>query len=74
MEGPVWSGTEMIVWGGLMGPSTTMDDGGRYNPTTDVWTPADQTGADSSRCAYFAWAGTGFRSHTMPSLDIVQRV
>ena len=37
----VWTGTEMIVWGGWGGgsPSNTLNDGGRYNPATDRWTP-----------------------------------
>jgi len=32
----VWTGSEMIIWGGMSnsGPSNT---GGRYNPTTDSW-------------------------------------
>ncbi len=29
----VWTGTEMIVWGGINGYSS----GGRYNPSTDSW-------------------------------------
>ena len=32
----VWTGTEMIVWGGAGG--TYINTGGRYNPTTDTWT------------------------------------
>jgi N-acetylneuraminic acid mutarotase len=33
----VWTGSEMIVWGGdYFGPLS--DTGGRYNPTTDSWT------------------------------------
>jgi prepilin-type N-terminal cleavage/methylation domain-containing protein len=39
-----WSGTEMIVFGGTRGGSCNVgtcihNDGGRYNPTTDTWTP-----------------------------------
>ena len=30
----VWTGSEMIIWGGYYGPDT----GGRYNPITDSWT------------------------------------
>jgi N-acetylneuraminic acid mutarotase len=38
----VWTGTEMIVWGGfditnVFNPSF-LKDGGRYNPATDTWT------------------------------------
>ena len=32
----VWTGTEMIVWGG---EAVTPEHGGRYNPRTDTWTP-----------------------------------
>lgn len=39
----VWTGTEMIVWGGQTGnlggaPSSVLTTGGRYNPTTNTWT------------------------------------
>jgi hypothetical protein len=35
----VWSGTEMIVWGGCSGSfcTTKFNSGGRYNPTTNSW-------------------------------------
>ncbi len=33
----VWTGTEMIIWGGL-GASGYLNDGARYNPVTDTWT------------------------------------
>ena len=34
----VWSGNEMIVWGGS-DINTFLNTGGRYNPSTDSWTP-----------------------------------
>ena len=34
----VWTGTEMIVWGGLRAVGV-FNAGGRYNPSTDTWTP-----------------------------------
>ena len=33
----VWTGSEMIVWGGWDGGYEA--DGGRYDPVTDSWTP-----------------------------------
>ena len=40
----VWTGTEMIVWGG--GTNTTsLNTGGRYNPSTDSWTATTTTNA-----------------------------
>src|SRR5712672_3469026 len=34
----VWSGSEMIVWGGN-NESGSLDVGGRYDPVNDSWTP-----------------------------------
>ena len=34
----MWTGTEMIVWGGFMGEDQLpVHDGAAYNPTTDTW-------------------------------------
>jgi hypothetical protein len=33
----VWTGTEMIIWGG--NPSNGLNTGGKYNPSTDTWIP-----------------------------------
>ena len=52
----VWTGTEMIVWGGQGGGNT----GGRYDPSTDTWTPTS-TGANVPAARYShtaAWTGT----------------
>ncbi|MBP7148404.1 MAG: hypothetical protein KBD01_12735 [Acidobacteria bacterium] len=59
----VWTGTEMIVWGGQTGPSgdlVTFDDGGRYNPATDSWSTVRHDGTQpSARCLHAAvWTGT----------------
>jgi hypothetical protein len=49
----VWTGTEMIVWGG------TGSIGGRYNPSTDTWTLTSATNAPTQRTAHTAvWTGT----------------
>jgi hypothetical protein len=42
----VWTGSEMIVWGGEFPASNT---GGRYNPSTDSWTATSTTNAPSAR-------------------------
>jgi hypothetical protein len=34
----VWTGSEMIVWGGYPGGGS-LPDGGRYNPASNTWTP-----------------------------------
>ncbi len=33
----VWTGSAMIVWGGINASTTLNSDGGSYNPTTDSW-------------------------------------
>lgn len=54
----VWTGSEMIVWGGRDG-STYFNTGGRYNPDTDTWTTVSTTGAPSARTLHSAvWTGT----------------
>src|SRR2546427_3040 len=44
----VWTGSEMIVWGGL-GSGGRLNTGGRYNPGTDSWTATSTTGAPAGR-------------------------
>lgn len=57
---PVWTGSEMIVWGGWNGPATYHNTGGRYNPTSDSWTATSTTNAPSARQSHKAvWTGTG---------------
>ena len=34
----VWTGAEMIIWGGVF-DTTGASAGGKYNPATDSWTP-----------------------------------
>jgi len=45
----VWSGSEMIVWGGNNRVSWALDTGSRYNPAADSWTPVSQAGAPRQR-------------------------
>ena len=56
----VWTGTEMIVWGGYNATSDTdTNTGGRYNPATDSWTATSTTGAPVARDTHSAvWTGT----------------
>src|SRR5437762_13641237 len=42
----VWSGSEMIVWGGLGGGR--LNTGGRCNPGTDSWTATRTTSATAA--------------------------
>jgi N-acetylneuraminic acid mutarotase len=54
----VWTGAEMIVWGGYDW-SSVLNTGGRYNPSTDSWLPTTTVGAPSARQFHTAvWTGT----------------
>jgi hypothetical protein len=55
----VWTGHEMIVWGGDDGEGDTFaKTGGRYDPVQDVWRPTSLTGAPTGRFAHsFIWTG-----------------
>lgn len=55
----VWTGNEMIVWGGTT--STLFDStGGRYNPSSDTWLPTSAgTHVPSPRRSHLAlWTGS----------------
>ena len=55
----VWSGNEMIVWGGVCcSPPIDFNDGGRYNPGTDSWTTTSLANAPHARDSHTAvWTG-----------------
>ena len=53
----VWTGSEMIVWGGYGG--TYLNTGGRYDPSTDSWTAVSTINAPAPRGGNTAvWTGT----------------
>src|SRR5215472_8345938 len=53
----VWTGSEMIVWGGNSG--TYLNTGERYNPSTDSWTATSIVNAPDARGNHTAvWTGT----------------
>lgn len=57
----VWTGAEMIIWGGfggIWGNNTNHNDGARYNPVTDAWKPVSTRNAPSARFDHSAvWTG-----------------
>jgi hypothetical protein len=54
----VWTGSEMIVWGGQDESFNYFDTGGRYNPSTDSWIATSISGAPSARIFHTAvWTG-----------------
>jgi len=58
----VWTGSEMIVWGGYPDRGCCpppVDSGGRYNPSTDSWVMTTITGAPAARNRTSAvWTGS----------------
>ena len=68
----VWTGSQLVVWGGT-NPTGSGDyaDGAAYNPTTRRWTklPASPLSARSGAASVwtghllFIWGGTGARDH-----------
>lgn len=56
----IWTGTEMIVWGGSdPASSTLLNDGAAYNPLTDTWRTITTIGAPAGRAWHTAvWSGT----------------
>lgn len=53
----VWTGSEMIIWGGADG-GAAFNTGGRYNPATDTWAPISMTNAPFGRYYHTAvWTG-----------------
>jgi N-acetylneuraminic acid mutarotase len=55
----VWTGSEMIVWGGVDAFANFFNTGARYNPSTDSWTATSTTNAPTGRNLHSAvWTGS----------------
>src|SRR5436305_14900281 len=55
----VWTGSEMIIWGGGGTPGGIFNTGGRYNPSTDSWTATSTTNAPAARSSHKpVWTGS----------------
>jgi N-acetylneuraminic acid mutarotase len=55
----LWTGTEMIIWGGRTNSDDALGDGALYDPATNTWRPMSTTGAPTERRAALAvWTGT----------------
>ena len=55
----VWTGSEMIVWGGEDGVGVFLNTGGRYNPATDTWAATSTSNVPSGRESHTAvWTGS----------------
>ena len=54
----VWTGSEMIVWGGGDDTPPAFNTGGRYNPATNSWTATSTTNAPNGQSLHTAvWTG-----------------
>ena len=54
----VWTGTEMVVWGGDTYAGGVLNSGGKYKPNTNSWTPTGTTNAPHARLFHTAiWTG-----------------
>src|SRR5205823_6338342 len=73
----VWTGTEMIIWGGRSARGIPYADGARYEPATDTWTPVASSGAPAARSFHSAvWTGQemmvwGAPASASPGVQIV---
>jgi N-acetylneuraminic acid mutarotase len=55
----VWTGTEMIIWGGHNQSANPINTGARYNPSTNTWTATSTVNAPQARSEHTAvWTGT----------------
>lgn len=57
----VWTGSEMIVWGGGVSSNLCLEinTGSRYNPADDFWVPTSMENAPSPRYGHTAvWTGS----------------
>ena len=54
----IWTGNEMIVWGGSTASSTVFNTGAKYYPITDTWVSISTLNAPSARSAHTViWTG-----------------
>lgn len=54
----VWSGTEVIVWGGMDAAGSTLADGAAFDPATGAWRVIAPASVDARIGAEAAWTGT----------------
>src|SRR5439155_10080682 len=55
----VWTGSEMIIWGGSYGNFSFRNTGARYNPSTNSWSATSITSSPTARVGHTAvWTGS----------------
>jgi N-acetylneuraminic acid mutarotase len=45
----VWTGSEIVIWGGFGSSAFYLNTGGRYDPATDSWTATSTASAPEGR-------------------------
>ena len=61
LHSAIWTGSEMIIWGGIGPVIGRLNTGGLYNPATNTWSPTDDSGFNvpEARAGHAAvWTGT----------------
>ena len=56
----VWTGIEMVIWGGYdVDSAQYLNTGGKYNPTSDTWVPTSTSNAPPGLAQHTAiWTGS----------------
>ena len=55
----LWTGSRMVVWGGVNSSGVPVGDGALYDPAGDAWTSMTNTGAPDGRYSQVAvWTGS----------------
>lgn len=55
----VWTGSQMVVWGGGNSVTAFLNSGGRYQPSPQLWNTVSTAGAPAGRTAHIAvWTGS----------------
>lgn len=56
----IWTGSRMVIWGGVVSPSgAVLNTGGVYDPVRDTWSDITAPGAPSPRWRHAAlWTGS----------------
>jgi N-acetylneuraminic acid mutarotase len=55
----IWTGAQMIIWGGYTAVGGFVGDGARYDPAADTWAPISSVGSPSARSGHVAvWTGS----------------
>ena len=55
----VWTGSEMLVWGGRTAQGLPLGDGARFDLAKNAWSPMSMSGAPTPRSRHSAvWSGT----------------